>query len=87
VKEMLDANNMEAILHDKIALKLLRLHDVSRNGFILADFPTLLSDAEMLEEFRGGLNAFVHLSVPEGVSAAIEKTKITCNDCSKTYYN
>lgn len=40
----------------------------------------------MLEEYRGGLNAFVHISLPDEVLVDIEETKIVCQDCSKHYY-
>lgn len=40
----------------------------------------------MLEEYRGGLNAFVHLSLPYEVQAQVEAAKITCDGCGKAYY-
>ena len=39
VKEMLDAGDNEQQVKDKIALKLLRLSNEGRDGFILTDFP------------------------------------------------
>ena len=39
-----------------------------------------------MEEYRGGMNAFVHLSLPDEILVDIEETKIKCNDCSRTYY-
>ena len=43
-------------------------------------------EAEILEEYRGGINSFVHLSLPDDVQVAIEETKISCNDCGRNYY-
>ena len=40
----------------------------------------------MLEEFKGGMNAFVHLSVPDDVQVAIEETKHICPDSGRLYY-
>jgi len=39
----------------------------------------------MLEEYRGGMNSFVHLSFPDDVMAAIEAKKLECNDCGREY--
>ena len=41
----------------------------------------------MLEEFRGGMNSFVHLSLPDDVMVAIEENKIACHHCGRVYYN
>jgi len=65
----------------------LRLTDTGRQGFILSDFPRVLKEAEMLEEFRGGMNAFVHLSIPDQVAKKIELCKLSCNHCGKDYYD
>ncbi len=50
-----------------MAIKLLRITNASRDGFILTDFPRIVQEAEMLEEYRGGTNAFVHLNMPEEI--------------------
>ena len=41
----------------------------------------------MLEEYRGGMNSFVHLSLPDDVMVAIEENKISCNGCGRHYYS
>lgn len=73
-------------MKDRVALKMLRLNNTGRDGFILTDFPTRRAEAEILEEYRGGMNSFVHLSLPDDVQAAIEETKIICSDCGRNYY-
>lgn len=40
----------------------------------------------MLEEYKGGMNAFVHLNLPEEVQVAIEESKYVCQDCGRQYY-
>ena len=52
----------------------------------MTDFPRMVQEAEMLEEFRGGMNAFVHLSVPDDIQVQIEESKMSCNDCGRVYY-
>ena len=86
VKDMLDAGDIDQLTKDRVALKLLRVTNKAREGFILTDFPRVVSEAEMLEEYRGGMNAFVHLSVPDDVQVQIEETKANCGDCGRTYY-
>jgi len=67
-------------------LKLLRLSNTGRDGFILTDFPRSVPEAEMLEEFRGGMNSFVHLSLPDDIMVAIEECKLECSHCGRVYY-
>lgn len=86
VKEMLDNKDLDAQLQDKVALKLLRLTNTGREGFILTDFPRNVEEAAMLEEFRGGMNAFVHLSLPDDIQVAIEENKLSCTHCGRVYY-
>ena len=74
------------IVKEKIPLKLLRLTPAAQEGMIMIDYPYELAEAELMEEYRGGLNAFVHISLPDDVCASIEDTKIVCQDCGKTYY-
>jgi hypothetical protein len=40
-----------------------------------------------LETFRGGVNAFVHVSLPDDILVDIEENKHVCGDCGKTYYS
>ena len=54
---------------------MLRITNASREGFIITDFPRMVQEAEMLEEFRGGMNAFVHLNLSEEIQVAIEESK------------
>ena len=39
-----------------------------------------------MEEFKGGLNAFVHVSLPDEILVDIEESKLSCHDCGKVYY-
>ena len=54
---------------------------------MLTDFPTHVAEAEMLEQYRGGMNAFVHISLPDDILVDIEENKHTCTDCGKKYYS
>ena len=83
---MLDAQDADGLIKERVALKLLRVSNAAREGFILTNFPNYVQEAEMLEEFRGGMNAFVHLSVPDDVQVALEETKAICQDCGRVYY-
>ena len=53
----------------------------------MTDFPSNVAEAETLETFRGGLNSFVHVSLPENVRVDIEESKVTCQDCGKVYFS
>jgi adenylate kinase family enzyme len=86
VKEMLEAGDRDQLLKDKIALKILRLQDTAQDGFILTDFPNDVKEAELLEEFKGGMNSFVHLSFPDDVMVSIEEKKLSCNHCGRDYH-
>ena len=86
-KEMLDAGDIDQQINDQLATKLLRVTNTSRDGFILTDFPRVVQEAEMLEEYRGGMNAFVHLSLPEEIQVAVEEVKHKCQDCGRHYYS
>lgn len=86
ISEMVNANDYEALVREKIPIKLLRLTAEAQDGLIITDFPDGLDEAELLEEFRGGLNAFVHISLPDEILVDIEESKICCQDCGKTYY-
>jgi len=86
VRDLINAGDTEALGKEKVPIKLLRLVAEAQDGFVLTDFPNSLAEAEMLETFRGGLNAFVHVSLPDDILVDIEETKIQCQDCSKVYY-
>lgn len=87
VKDMVDAGDSQMIHKEKIPLKLLQLNPACNDGFILTDFPNNIDQAEQLEEFRGGLNAYVHLNLPLDVLLEIERVRITCSDCNRSYYS
>ena len=83
---MVQDGDQIGLIHEKIPLKLLRLNNTTKEGFILLDFPSNLFEVEMLEEFRGGMNAFVHLRIDKDVSSAIQQTKFACEDCGREYF-
>ena len=80
VKEILDNGDPEEIAYEKIGVKLLRINEYAQEGFILNDFPNSVADAESLEEMHGGMNAFLHLNMPEVFLAQLESTKYECRD-------
>jgi|Transcript_45396 adenylate kinase family enzyme len=86
VANLVREGDQEQLIREKVPLKLLRLTPAAQDGMVLIDFPYEPAEAELLEEYRGGLNAFVHVSLPDEVLVDIEETKIVCADCSKTYY-
>lgn len=86
VRDIIKAGDTETLLKEKVPLKLLRLSANAQGGFVLTDFPNSAAEAEMLETFRGGLNAFVHVSLPDDVLVDIEESKLECQDCSRVYY-
>ena len=53
----------------------------------MTDFPNNAAEAESLETFKGGVNAFVHVSLPDDVLVDIEENKLHCGDCGKVYYS
>jgi len=83
---MVNAGDEDAIIREKVALKLLRLTAATQDGFILTDYPNNVAQAELLEEYRGGMNSFVHLSLPDVILVDIEESKIKCGDCHRPYY-
>lgn len=85
-KAIIDAGDKDAMVKNKLPIKLLRLTASAKQGFILTDFPKEVAEAEMLEEYRGGINSFVHISLPDEIIVAIEATKLVCGDCGRTYY-
>ena len=86
VRDMINAGDADAIHHEKIPLKLLRLTAAAQDGFILTDFPANLAQAEQLEEYKGGMNAFVHLTLPDEILVDIEESKMKCSECDRLYY-
>ena len=84
---MIDARDNDSLTKEKIVQKLLRIEPVAADGFILDDFPKNLKQAESLEEMDGGMNAFVHVSMPERFLAKMEEVKHKCTDCGAIYYN
>lgn len=86
VRDIYAAGDLDALSKERIATKLLRITPDAREGFILTDFPNSRAEAEQLEEYRGGMNSFVHLSMPDEVSISIEENKHQCQDCNRLYY-
>lgn len=87
VKDILDAEDTDAVLKEQIPIKLLQLDPVCQNGFLLSDFPRNVHESMMLETFRGGLNSFVYLNLPEEVREQIANVKVQCTHCNRLYYN
>ena len=83
---MVNEKDFESILKERVPLKLLRLTPAAQEGFVLVDFPNNKAQAELMEEYKGGLNSFVHLSLPDEVLVDIEETKIVCPDSGRIYY-
>ena len=52
----------------------------------MTDGPSNIAEAQLLEQYRGGLNAFVHISLPPEILVDIEQCKCKCADCEKMYY-
>lgn len=86
VAEIIQTKDRQLIVDEKIPIKILRLTPSAQEGCVLIDYPYEANEAELLEEYRGGLNAFVHVSLPDEVLVDIEETKVVCQDCTKTYY-
>lgn len=86
VGEIVRSGDRSKIVAEKIPLKLLRLTPAAQEGMVLIDYPYEVNEAELLEEYRGGLNAFVHVSLPDEILVDIEETKVVCQDCGKVYY-
>jgi adenylate kinase family enzyme len=86
VRDIVENEDSDKMLSERIHLKLLRLCSQTQEGFVLNDFPNNVQEAEILEEYKGGINAFVHLSLPDDILIDIEENKITCESCDKDYY-
>lgn len=87
VKDMIENGDQETLIKEKVHLKLLRLCSQAQNGFILTDFPSNSAEAESLETYKGGVNAFVHVSLPDDILIDIEENKHTCQNCGRVYYS
>ena len=86
VKDMIDAEDRDMIHKERIPIKLLQLNPACQDGFIMTDFPQDLAEAEQLEEFRGGLNAYVHMNLPVETLLKIEAVRSRCENCGRSYY-
>jgi hypothetical protein len=86
VRDMVKAGDIEALYKEKIPLKLLRLTEAAQDGFVLMDYPGSAAEAELMEEYRGGMNAFVHLSLPDEILVDIEENKLKSPDGTTTWY-
>ena len=87
MRDIINAGDGDALVKERVHMKLLRLTSQTQNGFVLTDFPTNVAEAETLETYRGGLNAFVHVSLPDDILVDIEENKHQCADCGRTYYS
>jgi hypothetical protein len=76
VRHYHETEDYEAMRKEKIILKLLRLAPDAQEGFILNDYPRCAGTAELMEEYKGGLNAFVHLNLPDSVLFNLEANRI-----------
>lgn len=86
VRDMINAGDEDALIKERVHTKLLRLTSAAQHGFVLVGFPENSLQAEELESYRGGLNAFVHVSLPDDVLVDIEERKLQCGDCHRIYY-
>ena len=86
VQKMYREGNWPQLRNEKVAKKLLRLCAEAQEGFIITDYPRNKSEAELMEEYRGGMNAFVHVSLPDEILVDIEESKLKCHDCGRHYY-
>lgn len=86
VRDMVNAGDGDALVKERVYVKLLRLCSQAQNGFVLTDFPSNVQEAETLETFRGGLNSFVHVSLPDDILVDIEEGKQQCADCGRQYF-
>lgn len=84
---MVKADDQDALVKERVHVKLLRLIPQAARGFVLTDFPNTVQEAEMMETFRGGVNAFVHVSLPDDILVDIEENKTSCGDCGRVYYS
>ena len=75
VRDIINAGDADAMIKERVHVKLLRLCSQAQNGFVLTDFPHNVAEAETLETYRGGLNAFVHVSLPDDILVDIEENK------------
>mmetsp|Transcript_24824 Transcript_24824/g.17530 ORF Transcript_24824/g.17530 Transcript_24824/m.17530 type:complete len:124 (+) Transcript_24824:267-638(+) len=82
---MIQENDQDALLREKIPLKLLRLTDTAQDGFLLVDYPQTVEHAALLEEYKGGMNSFVHVGVEDKVLLDIDANRVVCADCDKVF--
>ena len=87
IRNYCQTGDEENLKKEKIVLKLLRLTPDAQEGFVMTDYPKDLGTAELMEEYKGGLNAFVHLTLPDSVLLDIEESKFNCMDCGRNYYS
>eukprot|EP00352_Strombidinopsis_acuminata_P007515 CAMPEP_0176378028 /NCGR_PEP_ID=MMETSP0126-20121128/29322_1 /TAXON_ID=141414 ORGANISM="Strombidinopsis acuminatum, Strain SPMC142" /NCGR_SAMPLE_ID=MMETSP0126 /ASSEMBLY_ACC=CAM_ASM_000229 /LENGTH=181 /DNA_ID=CAMNT_0017740143 /DNA_START=118 /DNA_END=663 /DNA_ORIENTATION=- len=85
VKDMIEAGDEDALVREKVPLKLLRLTETAQEGFLLMDFPQTINHATMLEEYKGGMNAFVHVDVDDKTLLDINANRVVCAHCNRNY--
>ena len=84
---MVNAGDVDMLHKEKIPLKLLRLTDAAQDGFVLMNYPTNRAEAELMEEYKGGMNAFVHLTMPDEILVEIEENKLKCTATGEVFCN
>ena len=78
VTKLYQDGDMKAIDRERIMLKLMNLAPDCQEGFIINDYPNSLRSAEVMEEYKGGLNAFVHLTLPDSIIQQVENSRFQC---------
>lgn len=76
MRDIIKAEDEDTLLKEKVYTKLLRLSAQANHGFVLTNFPNNSAQAEQLESYKGGINAFVHVSLPDDVLVDIEENKL-----------
>lgn len=85
VRDMVNAGDVDMLHKEKIPLKLLRLTDAAQDGFVLLNYPGSRAEAELMEEYKGGMNSFIHLSMPDEILVEIEENKVKCAETGKVW--
>ena len=74
-------------MRERLPLKLMRLSQDTQEGFVMTDFPSSVGQAEMMEEFKGGLNAFIHLSMDDWAVRQLYECRYKCEESGRRYYS
>ena len=52
----------------------------------MLDYPGSQAEAMLMEEYKGGMNAFVHVSMPDEVLVDLEENKIKCTESGRVAF-